>query len=288
VRFDVFADTLRVASGLEANVHGLDWDRRVVGAVDRFDRAKWLEALERGNIGDCGDFNGDGFETIGDTLILAAHMGHHRPRKVISPDGGEVWPVGTVHVTTWIPGAGDSAYVSLYLHRDLSPSFSVRVAVDVPDTGAFAWTIDSALANAPDYRIQAVHTAGLFDSVSTNSVGSDESDLPFTISGSTVSVAPGHDATWLSFGLDRGRPNPSRGPMSISFALPSGGHAQLQAFDLQGRLVRTLSDADYAAGRWTVEWDCRDRSGRPVRAGIYIIRLRAGGRYAEHKALVLR
>jgi hypothetical protein len=288
VRFDVYAGPLRLAQGLECEVHAFDWDRRIVGAVDRFDLQRWHEAMERGDIGDCGDFNGDGLETEGDSLLLATHHGHHRPRRLIAPNGGESWSVGSMQTITWAPGGGDSAFAALFLTRDSDPGFRLQVAANLPDTGATAWTVDSTLINGPDYRVEVVHTAGVFDANINDPIGGDTSDSPFAITGSTVSIQPDPGDVPLRFAMDPGRPNPFRRTLTIAFSPPVPEHVRLKVFDLQGRVLRTVVDAKYEPGRWEVIWDGADQAGHRLPAGLYLLRLEAGSHRAQRKALLLK
>lgn len=70
------------------------------------------------------------------------------------------------------------------------------------------------------------------------------------------------------------RPNPFNPRTVISFDLPRAGSAQLAVYDLRGRRVRVLADAQLAAGRHEVAWDGVDGGGRAAAAGVYLLRLR--------------
>lgn len=64
------------------------------------------------------------------------------------------------------------------------------------------------------------------------------------------------------------RPNPTRGAVTLPVALD--GPARLDVVDVLGRVVRTVRlDADAAEAGW----DGRDAAGRPVAAGVYLLRL---------------
>ncbi len=74
----------------------------------------------------------------------------------------------------------------------------------------------------------------------------------------------------------RAFPNPFNPRTTVSFELPAAGHAVLEAFDLRGRRVAVLLDADLPAGRHAAVWDGR-ASDAPPAAGAYLLRLCAPG-----------
>jgi hypothetical protein len=102
----------------------------------------------------------------------------------------------------------------------------------------------------------------------------------------TAALGPSKPA--VSFRLHTPYPNPTREGMSIAFDLPEPDHAKLAIYDVAGRLVRTLGDEIYPAGRTEVSWDGANRSGEKVAAGVYFVRIESGERKAFRKAIVLR
>jgi len=102
--------------------------------------------------------------------------------------------------------------------------------------------------------------------------------------------APGPDAAAAALPavptLTGAWPNPFNPAVNLSVALPVAGRAHLAVYDLRGRRVRTLLDADRPAGRESLVWDGRDDAGRPVTSGIYVARLTATGG-ADTRKLVL-
>jgi flagellar hook assembly protein FlgD len=60
-------------------------------------------------------------------------------------------------------------------------------------------------------------------------------------------------------------------------------------FDITGRLVRVLEAAGAArSGPRSVEWDGRDRSGRPVPAGVYLARTDGDSGRQEGRVVIIR
>ncbi|MEO6462118.1 MAG: PA domain-containing protein, partial [Candidatus Eisenbacteria bacterium] len=88
--------------------------------------------------------------------------------------------------------------------------------------------------------------------------------------------SPG-DAMPLRLALATGRPNPFAGRTSIAFELPRAGRAALVVYDVSGRTIKHLLDAEMPAGRHAVTWDATDDRGGKVTPGVYFYRLKSGG-----------
>jgi len=84
------------------------------------------------------------------------------------------------------------------------------------------------------------------------------------------------------------KPNPFVTETEIAYVLPDAARASLRVFDVRGRLVRVLVDADLPAGIHRAHWNGRDAAGRTVAAGIYFVKLGAGGAESAQRLLRLR
>lgn len=72
--------------------------------------------------------------------------------------------------------------------------------------------------------------------------------------------------------------NPCAGSTWIACRIPDGTRAAtLAVFDLAGRSVRALAPAGLAGGTHRIPWDGNDDLGRPVAAGVYLVRLGSPG-----------
>jgi len=71
-------------------------------------------------------------------------------------------------------------------------------------------------------------------------------------------------------------PNPFNNSTNIRFQLKSAARVQIEVFDMIGRKVTTIVNADYPAGIWATHWRGCDDRGWTVSSGNYICRIRAG------------
>lgn len=83
-------------------------------------------------------------------------------------------------------------------------------------------------------------------------------------------------------------PNPFNPRTTVSFDLPAAGPGRLAVFDASGRLVRVLVDGHLPAGPQSVVWDGRDRAGREVGSGGYVVRIEHGGGRGGVKVQLVR
>jgi hypothetical protein len=66
--------------------------------------------------------------------------------------------------------------------------------------------------------------------------------------------------------------NPTRGETIVEFGLVAKGRVEIGIYDLAGRRVHTMTNAVYPAGQHRATWNRIDRSGSPVRPGVYFVR----------------
>jgi flagellar hook assembly protein FlgD len=66
------------------------------------------------------------------------------------------------------------------------------------------------------------------------------------------------------------------------------GPVEIDVFDVNGRLVRTLVRSTLGPGERCVAWDGRDRRGLAVSSGMYILRLSTSGRIWTSRLMVVR
>jgi hypothetical protein len=93
--------------------------------------------------------------------------------------------------------------------------------------------------------------------------------------------------------LQQNFPNPFNSSTLIEFEIPrktmnKSDEASLIIYDIQGRQVRTLVQANLTPGNYQVSWDGKNGSGRPVPTGIYFYQLQYGGNSEASRMLLIR
>jgi len=88
--------------------------------------------------------------------------------------------------------------------------------------------------------------------------------------------------------LSQNYPNPFNPQTVIVFEIPVSGSVVLEVFDNSGRRIRTLVKGIHPAGRYSVQWDGKDESGRIVGSGIYFYQLHAGDVRITKKMLLIK
>ena len=83
-------------------------------------------------------------------------------------------------------------------------------------------------------------------------------------------------------------PNPALRSVAVSFGVgrTNGGGHRLVVYDVTGRRVRTILEADLAPGTYRRSWDGRDGRGVVVSSGVYFVRLTGPGFNATRKILL--
>lgn len=189
---------------------------------------------------------------------------------VLSPNGGEDWPVGSTRNITWSATNVDRIEIS---YRT-APGEGWRRIVQNADAslGSFAWLVPNTPTTQARVRVMDRTTGTVVDS----------SDNDFTISGTTA-VAEGGIPT--KFELKQNYPNPFNPATQISYGLPSEAFVTLKVFNMIGQEIALLVNERQSAGRYTVRFDAQS-AGVSSSSGLYFYRLTAGD-YVEIRKMML-
>lgn len=102
-----------------------------------------------------------------------------------------------------------------------------------------------------------------------------------------LSVSPSTSPP-LTLILNQSHPNPAPRFSSLSYEIPPpGGMVELQVYDVNGRLVRTLVKGEQAPGHHELVWRGDKDDGSPAPAGVYWYQLRHRGQERRHQAVLV-
>jgi hypothetical protein len=100
----------------------------------------------------------------------------------------------------------------------------------------------------------------------------------------TLPTAPPH---WFTGG-EAVFPNPFTGSINICFDLNQNGTVSFEIFDLQGKLVNTITANNLLQGFHMLSWDGKDRLGRETVEGIYFAKINRRDKSTIHKLIRVR
>ncbi len=92
-------------------------------------------------------------------------------------------------------------------------------------------------------------------------------------------------------GLLANIPNPFNPATEITYSIPGGrdpSRVSLVVYDVRGRRVRILQDAEQSGGEYAVGWDGRDGDGIAVASGVYFCRLTWNGKSETRRVVLLK
>jgi len=83
-------------------------------------------------------------------------------------------------------------------------------------------------------------------------------------------------------------PNPFNPRATIRFSLNKRQHVRVTVYDVSGYEVALLADGVFGPGVTELTFSGKNRRGRPVPSGVYLVRLTAGSHGATNRAVLLK
>jgi hypothetical protein len=227
-------------------------------------------------------------ETTGETIITVSgeHEGYGAaysfPVNVISPD---VIPVFFNLYDSYGDGwqySGSQNYIQLYdYYITLESGGEGQVTVFLePGTHDYTYTA------ADNWGSENSWTINLEDGTE---IGSGEGGANGTYDFSFVLepiVDAEDDVPELTYSLGN-YPNPFNPVTNINFTNLENEHVKIEIFNARGQKVNVLVDEKMLPGNHSVIWDGTDDRGDNVASGIYLYKMKAGGRYTSTKKMIL-
>ncbi len=100
-----------------------------------------------------------------------------------------------------------------------------------------------------------------------------------TIKGETNVIASTQITTKAptSMVLQQNYPNPFNPGTKIRYELAIDSHVSLQVFNILGKKIATLVDANQSAGYYSIDWNGLDYNANSISSGVYFYKLEANG-----------
>jgi len=177
---------------------------------------------------------------------------------VQSPNGGEVWPIGSNQEITWSDENVD--YVKIEYSIDNGVNWSV-IRHSISSAGSYMWVV-----NSPEPSTECLIRICNRDH---NNIF-DISDSVFVISGSTGILELFGESIPTEFDLMQNFPNPFNPVTKIYYALPEVSNVEIKLYDVLGKELQTLVKEIKEAGYHKIIFDASN-----LPSGIYFYKLQA-------------
>ena len=189
-----------------------------------------------------------------------------------APSGLTIYPMETYVSLTWDPTT-DEGFQYYLLERSTDVEFVENVVSNYVTINYYE---DSSL----EYDTEYFYRISFF-----NGSWSEVSD-PVSISLEFMSV----DGDQLPnvFALHQNYPNPFNPVTNLSYDLPEDALVNITIYDMMGKVVSTLVNAQQSAGFKTLQWNATNYSGMPISAGLYIYTIQAGEFNQTRKMILLK
>ena len=91
-----------------------------------------------------------------------------------------------------------------------------------------------------------------------------------------------------AFELSQNYPNPFNPTTKIAFALQQNSYVSLKIYNMLGREIKSLLNAEMLAGNHSIDWNGEDNNGFKVASGTYIYKMTAGNFMAVKKMVLIK
>jgi len=192
--------------------------------------------------------------------------------SITAPAGGTIARIGNALGVSWSAhdSLGSVANVDVAISRTGPAGPFTTIATAIPNSGSLSWSVTGPQTGAGQAYLRVV-------AHDTNAnTGTAQMSTGFTIAGAAAAV--GREP--FAFALGEARPNPARGPVSVSYTVGADAEVRLAVEDLQGRRVAMLASGRRAAGRYDAQW------GALAPPGLYfLVYDTPAGRFTRRVAL---
>ena len=192
---------------------------------------------------------------------------------VVSPNGGESWPLGSTHAVTWnFSGIPGNTLVKLVLFKDGNKIGHIvqNISIGSSGTGSFNWKVGDyeggTAAAGSGYKIHIRDMDGTYPL--------DESDASFTITALPPPPPPPTPTLTITV-PDGGEKWVLKSQQTIKWtAVNIPGKVRLELVRHQGQMLGIIAD-NLAANAGSYVWKAGEYAGQTAPTGQYHVRVRS-------------
>ena len=238
-------------------------------------------------------------------LYAADKSGHHSTMPFMGPEDPFTFTaiytdLTAVPDTLWFRTIDDCIHgKSTYLHNYSSSGIFLNT---IQDSHLPIWLVDSMsvntfphmMASGDSVYVRVVVAIATYSSIPGYFIDT----LTYTSElGSHRVIIVINEAVWSGIGsqtsstdavLGVNYPNPFTGQTMIPFTVTVKTNVQLEVFDSQGRMVRTLMTNPLVPGLYGIPWDGNNENGQPLPAGVYLYRLKTDKSSISKRMILVR
>lgn len=210
-----------------------------------------------------------------DQLIISMYWGGGLGKLFVSDDHGTSWTVLNEFPVDHSVTAIESKNNVLYVGTGTTLS-GVYYTTDLT-----TWIDFSTGLESYDYSVSQLVATDEYLYKTGGTINSYQIPLP--------ELDAYRESTQLvEFSLSQNYPNPFNPVTVIHYDLPEDALVNITIYDMMGRIVKTMVNAQQNAGYKSVIWDATNNAGQPVSAGLYLYTIQAGAFRQTKKMVMLK
>jgi hypothetical protein len=190
--------------------------------------------------------------------------------NMVSPNGGEVWSIGSENIIRWETNITDSVRLDLLYGQQIVSTLDTTFGYP----SAFRWLIPTNLTPDTSYKI-------IITSIINSSIA-DTSNASFSIIPPSGIETENSDIP-IDYELSQNYPNPFNPSTIINYQLPKSGYVSLIVFDVLGNEVAKLVEENKQSGKYEVTFDAPN-----LPSGVYFYTLSTGEFVSTKKMLLIK
>lgn len=182
--------------------------------------------------------------------------------------------VSSIRMTTDYPGAGTVSSIAAQPKGAVIGDMDLDGVADL-DVYFSRSDINLLFSNVPNNTV--------VNMIITGSMQTPTGSIPFQGTKSVTIKSSGNAVDASAY------PNPFNPVTSVAYTLKNSGPVTVRIYSLDGRLVKTLVDGEYAAaGTHEVRWNGTDNQGNHVPSAVYFVKANQGADISVFKLIVAK